>query len=562
MTLALKAKPGSEVRRRTVVLVGLENVGKSALFRGLTGQATGDEANFRGSTVVCRRGSLDDHDIDLIDTPGIRLQTDSLTTRLALEQITAGDAVVLVVRATDVKRGLQVLLQETVLAKCKSVLVLTFDDKMPPNSGLAEQYARILGIPVVPQNATTLSAEARSRIVASLVDAAPIRPTALDDLAAIPAVTAEVVSGRTPFEHRVFGPWVAVLALMLMFSAPVWLAFQIADLLQPWADQAVITPMKTALSGLPHLLQAMLIGQYGLLTLGWYSFLWAFPVVVLIGVSTAITQESGLKDRITAALDPWLRHIGLSGRDLIPVLAGFGCNVVAVFQSRSCSLCTRKSCVSLITFGSACSYQIGASLSLFGSSGHSWLFGPYILLLFLVGALHTRLWCGDLAAESARPLSERSFLQWPRWAAVRWRLRAVTRQFLWQAMPIFFAICLAAALLEEAGLLSRFASALSGAMGLFDLPADVAPGVVFSILRKDGLLVLNEGEGALLQSLSAAQVFVLVWLASTLTACLVTLWTVCKELGLAYALTIAGRQALTSLISTFAIVWLLALMHP
>ena len=40
---------------------------------------------------------------------------------------------------------------------------------------------------------------------------------------------------------------------------------------------------------------------------------------------------------MTAALDPALRHIGLSGRDLVPVLSGFGCNVVATFQSRACS---------------------------------------------------------------------------------------------------------------------------------------------------------------------------------------------------------------------------------
>ena len=29
------------------------------------------------------------------------------------------------------------------------------------------------------------------------------------------------------------------------------------------------------------------------------------------------------------------------------------------------------------------------------------------------------------------------FLQWPRWQAVRWRLRTITRQFLLQAMPMF-----------------------------------------------------------------------------------------------------------------------------
>lgn len=36
----------------TVMLAGLESAGKTALFRGLTGRMTGDEANVRGSTVV------------------------------------------------------------------------------------------------------------------------------------------------------------------------------------------------------------------------------------------------------------------------------------------------------------------------------------------------------------------------------------------------------------------------------------------------------------------------------------------------------------------------------
>ncbi|MDQ3247741.1 MAG: ferrous iron transporter B, partial [Chloroflexota bacterium] len=115
----------------------------------------------------------------------------------------------------------------------------------------------------------------------------------------------------------------------------------------------------------------------------------------------AICDETGIKDRITAALDAPLRRIGLNGRDLVPVLSGFGCNVVAVFQSRACSRCTRQSCVSLIAFGSACSYQIGASLSLFGSAQAPWLFLPYLLLLFVVGAIHTRLWHRALAAGAA-----------------------------------------------------------------------------------------------------------------------------------------------------------------
>ncbi|MEX7760988.1 nucleoside recognition domain-containing protein [Klebsiella pneumoniae] len=73
--------------------------------------------------------------------------------------------------------------------------------------------------------------------------------------------------------------------------------------------------------------------------------------MVLIGLSLSLTDDSGLKERITATLDPWLRKLGLSGQDLIPVLSGFGCNVVAVFQSRSCSRCTRHACISMIALG-------------------------------------------------------------------------------------------------------------------------------------------------------------------------------------------------------------------
>lgn len=308
---------------------------------------------------------------------------------------------------------------------------------------------------------------------------------------------------------------------------------------------------------LPWFYRAILTGDYGILTLGWYSFLWAFPVVVLIGSSVALLDETGFKDRITAALDPWLRKMGLSGRDLIPVLTGFGCNVVAVFQSRACSACTRRACISMIAFGSACSYQIGAALSLFGSSGRPWLFFPYLAMLFIVGALHTRIWHGAILKDLPVSLNERSFIQKPSWRAVFWKLRAIIEQFLFQAMPIFLCICAAAALLQSWGVLDRVSAIAAPFTNAFILPQNVAPAIVFSILRKDGLLVLNQGEGLILQSLSTAQVFVLVYLASTLTACLVTLGTVFKETGAKNALRLAFQQAMTSILSTCLIANLL-----
>ncbi|MCL4863466.1 MAG: 50S ribosome-binding GTPase [Caldilineaceae bacterium] len=540
----------------TVVLVGLESVGKSALFRNLTGEAPGDEANFRGSTVRVHRARLAGGAHDLVDTPGIRVRDDRMTARLALQQLRCADTVLLVARGTHISQELDTLMESvgSELAGRRVALVITFEDKAPAALAiLARTAEHRYGIPTAVVNARNMNPaqhEQLRRVIeqAALLDFAPDhrQPIALLEVASV------AQPEQTLFEHAWVGPWLALAALALLFVLPVYLAYHFADWAQPLLDAWLITPMVTRLEPLTSaapLLYALLAGDYGLLTLGWYSFLWAFPVVLLIGVGVALAEESGLKDRITAALDPWLRRIGLSGRDLIPVLSGFGCNVVAVFQSRSCSACTRKACVSLIAFGSACSYQIGASLSIFNAAGAPWLFAPYLGALFVVGAIHTRFWHGKLANAGALPLAERAFLQQPTMRAAQWKVRTVLRQFLREAMPIFLLICLVGALLDYGGVTAWLSNVTAPILRILHLPAEAAPGVVFSIIRKDGLLAVNLGEGALIQAMSPGQIFTLVYLASTLTACLVTLWTIRAELGWRAALAVAGRQAATSLIS-------------
>lgn len=542
---------------KSIVLIGLESVGKSALFRALTGEAAGDETNYRGSTVVVRAAELPDHHGRLVDTPGIRTKEDSETTRLALRQIDQADTVMLVVRGTHAKAEIETLLAEIKpeLGQRRAMLVITFEDRASPElQRLVVDYRQQLGIPTVLVNARFLNPAQREGLLAAIRQAAPLLPgQPISFLPDAPLVKPQ----HTLFERPWLGPWLSLATMALLFALPVYLAYIFADWFQPIADTWVIGPLVEGLDPLAQfspLLFVLLAGDYGLITLGWYSFLWAFPVVLLIGLSVAATEEMGLKDRITAALDPWLRRLGLNGRDLIPVLTGFGCNVVAVYESRACSACTRKACISLIAFGSACSYQIGASLSIFNAAHQPWLFAPYLLTLFVVGAIHTRLWYQPLPPSAIIPLADRAFLQAPSWHGLGWRVKAVLKKFLVEAMPIFFLICGIGALLAYTGFLDLLAAWVSPVLALFGLPGEVAPGVIFSIVRKDGLLVLNQGEGALLATLTAGQTLVLVYLASTLTACLVTLWSIGRELGWRYAGLVAGRQGLTAVVSAILLV--------
>jgi ferrous iron transport protein B len=539
---------------KTFVLIGHESSGKSAVFRSLTGEAVGDESNFRGSTVRVRTGRLPGDGAVLVDTPGIRLKDDNLATQMALGSVSTADTVVLVVRGTHVRNELEDLLAGLwqKLAARHVAVILTFGDLAAPElRGVVGDYERTLGVPIAVVNARRMSPGDRGNALATIERATLLKPESQRSILLEPVPV--VVPRATVFEHPVLGPGASLLATLALFAIPVWLAFVLANWLEPLLDAIVIGPLTAVVSPLERtapIAHAVLAGGYGLLTLGVYSFLWAFPVVLFIGISVASTEEIGLKDRITTALDRWMRRIGLSGRDLIPVLSGFGCNVVAVFQTRTCSLCTRRACVSLIAFGSACSYQIGASLSIFNSAGHPGLFLPYILFLFVVGALHTRLWSRERQPSFSLASEGRAFLQRPTLSGGAWRVRAVLKQFLGTAMPVFLGFCVVSSVLQHFGVLDRLAGAAAPLFDVLNLPSSVAPGVVFSIIRKDGLLVLNQDHGALLQQLSAGQTFILVYLASTLTACLVTVLAIARELSVRWALQLMWQQVVTAVLST------------
>lgn len=84
---------------QSIVLIGKESSGKSRLASSLTKHPP-RSANFRGSTVYCAvypaEGLL------IVDTPGILLQSDSLTTPMATAEVRKGDQVFLVIKATQI----------------------------------------------------------------------------------------------------------------------------------------------------------------------------------------------------------------------------------------------------------------------------------------------------------------------------------------------------------------------------------------------------------------------------------------------------------------------------
>ncbi|EMA42241.1 nucleoside recognition domain-containing protein [Halococcus hamelinensis] len=545
--------------KETVVVVGKESVGKSELVAGLSG-TTPTTGSFRGTTVDVEQYESDE--FVFVDTPGILLRTDTETTRTAIRTVEDTETVLLVVRATDIDDDLEDLLP-LVQGKVGAVAV-TFWDKVENRTEAREKLDALaddLGVPVTPVDARDVTRVAtdggtgavdgtdRDRLVGALrsPDEFPGRVHRQTGIHLDPP--------RTVIEHPLAGPLVSIALLLLPAAAAVHFANAVAAELSPWVE-TVLEPAVQWASGLPGPLAAVLGGDYGLLSMGPFLFVWAGPTILIFAVFMAVYKQSGLITRITASLHPYLRRVGLTGRDLVRVVMGFGCNVPAVTSTRGCSDCTRGTAVSAIGFGSACSYQFPATLAVFAAVDMPWLVVPYLAVLTTTTLIYARLIAPERARTASLATANRAFLQRPTWRSVWRETRTVIRSFFLKALPVFAGIVLVASLLDYFGVLDAMGQVLSPVMGLFNLSGSTALVVVMGSIRKDGLLLLqSEGLSGTLSAMTPVQVLTAVYLAGVLLPCLVTAITVAKELSPRYAGRMMLRQAAAAAGFSLLIAW-------
>ncbi len=543
------------VTTRSLLLVGRESVGKTQLAAALTGSIS-SSVNYRGSTV-----GIDHYagrNWALRDTPGILRQSDTETTRTALAQLAEHDDVLLVVQATCLDDDLREMLP-LVVGK-RGFVVVTFWDKVQPGEAAQEALERLereAGIPFVAVDALRLGPTQIARIEAAHDRAATF--------------TRETLVGRAGwriepkpgwFEHPVVGPCLSLMLLLAPALATIFGANRLAELAHPLVA-GVVDPLITRIDQTwPRWLSLWLTGRsgefgYGLINMGPFLFVWALPTVVLFAAVSALYKTTGLIERINAALHPYVRPIGLGGRDLVRVMMGFGCNVPAVIGTRACSSCSRTTAIAAISFGAACSYQLPATLAVLSATATATQTSPALLIFGFLGYLLITtwiyLWCTAPRVARSRLNHlvhlQRPFFQRPTWRGIGLEVAATLKQFFTQALPVFVVICLIASLLAELGWLDRASHVLAPVMAWFQLPPAAAIPVVMASIRKDGIFLLLADEG-LAVPMTPMQVLTAVYLAGVLLPCLVTALQIRREIGTRQTIRIVGRQVLFA--ATFA----------
>jgi len=545
----------------TFVVVGKESVGKSQLIASLTGASPGIE-NFRGSTVSVQRYVAADERV-FIDTPGILRSSDTETTRLAFEALDENDVVLLVVKATHLDDDLADML--SLVQGKRGAIAVTFWDKVQPGEASLEAIERLTkdaSVTLVAIDARRPSALQQEKLLTALAEPRVFTKSALTMRA---GWRIEPKPGL--FDHRLIGPLLAIALILLPALATIYGANRLADILNSPVNNAVTPIVAYVDANFPAWARVILTSTqsdfgYGLLNMGPFLIVWALPTVLLFSLILGIYKTTGLVERINGALHPLVRPLGLSGRDLVRVMMGFGCNVPAVISTRACSGCSRNTAISAVAFGSACSYQLPATLAVLaaaaattGTSGMtlSLAFLGYLLMTTLI---YLRLTAPAQARNSLNVLMTpaRPFLQWPTGSGLWRESWGTVKQFLLQAMPIFILICVTASLLAKFGILDACAKVLGPVMSLFNLPADAALPVVLASIRKDGIFLFAADEG-LAMPMNAVQVLTAVYLAGVLLPCLVTALTIAKETSWRSASLILLRQATFASVFTVVLAW-------
>lgn len=130
---------------------------------------------------------------------------------------------------------------------------------------------------------------------------------------------------------------------LLIFLAVMWVIFKLStDVAAPlvdWIDRFVnghFAHWVTELLALAHLhdtwvasliIDGVLAGVGGVLVF--------VPVLMFLYMGMAIMEDSGYMARAAFVMDRYMRKLGLHGKSFVPLVLGFGCNVPAIYATRT-----------------------------------------------------------------------------------------------------------------------------------------------------------------------------------------------------------------------------------
>ncbi|MEE9459797.1 MAG: ferrous iron transport protein B [Candidatus Bathyarchaeia archaeon] len=164
----------------------------------------------------------------------------------------------------------------------------------------------------------------------------------------------------------------------------------------------IVIPLATSLvvNIIPFkILQELFIGDYGIITLGIrYAVSIILPIVTLFFFVFAFLEDTGYLPRLALLMDRAFKKIGLSGRAVIPMTLGFGCDTMATIVTRTLETNKERIIATLLlALAIPCSAQLGVIFAILSGNPIALLIWAttIILVFLLIGFLTSKVVTGE-----------------------------------------------------------------------------------------------------------------------------------------------------------------------
>ncbi len=278
-------------------------------------------------------------------------------------------------------------------------------------------------------------------------------------------------------------------------------------------------------------------GQYGVITLGLrYALGIILPIVATFFLFFSVLEDSGYFPRLALLVDRIFKRIGLTGRAVIPMVLGFGCDTMATMVTRTLETVRERIIATLLlALAIPCSAQLGVILALLSREPRALLIWSLCLILvfLLVGLLAARV----IPGETPMFYMELPPMRLPQLSNVLTKTYSRMQWYLREILPLFILASILLWLGEITDFFAKMAAATGAVMATIGLPKETAVAFIFGFFRRDygaaGLYDL-QAKGLL----NARQLTVAAVTLTLFLPCIAQFLIIKKERGLKVALAI------------------------
>jgi ferrous iron transport protein B len=247
----------------------------------------------------------------------------------------------------------------------------------------------------------------------------------------------------------------------------------------PWIQHLLIQAQVSPL------LQSLIVGEYGLFTLGVrYAVVIVLPIVSMFFLVFALLEDCGYLPRLALLTDQIFSRIGLNGRAAIPMMLGLGCGTMAVIATRTLETKRERLLATLLlALTVPCSTQLGVVLAMLSHNS-------VMLLVWLVYIVGVFIVIGYVSAKLLPGRRSPFFMELPpfRWPRLSNVLMKAYRRMVWyfaELMPVFLLTSFLLWLSELFALLPRLITMIVPVMNLLGLPPQAAKAFLMGFIRRD-----------------------------------------------------------------------------